>query len=205
MIEVTSDGTITSLDLDGFSQGKIYHDTGFIASPYMKQIAQYISRLEYASNALFIGGGPCILPTFWNERCAGRSTIIEPNDDVLKEAEACFNFKPQEHKIIHTTGEGYLSVMPKDLYDIIVLDAFNGGIQDPFLYSRKGLEQLAALLYDERSHLIINCVPSQEKQGNRYLFHIIEDVLRMTNNCLVSCIDRFDANVILVSVGGKHP
>jgi hypothetical protein len=204
MIEVTSDGITTSLEMDGFSQGKIYHDTGLIASPYMKQIAQYMSALEHASTALFIGGGPCILPTFWNERRRGFSTIVEPNEDVLIEAEAVFNFKPQEHKIFKTTGKDYLSAGTKSLYDIIVLDAFNGIKQDEYLYSREGLEGILRLLYDDRSHLIINCVPPSENVGSRRLLYVLSDILRLTNNCLVSCIDKFDANVVLFSVGGKH-
>lgn len=130
-------------------------------------------------NALFLGGGACLIPSDFGRRFGIISDVIDQEPVMRHVSENYFNRHPNV-RFIAEEGKFYLEAMSQFLpqYDIIILDAFVGKEADNFLYSKEGLTLISQFL-DRDGVIGINCSETVLKQGeNKDLINEVFTVVK---------------------------
>lgn len=102
---------------------------------YSQRLTEIVSSTKPA-NVLIIGGGVYTLASHIIKNFKSQVDVIEPDEELDLIASKYFGLKSSTRlRIIHTTGLNYLKNNEK-LYDLIVVDAYNGDKIANELYKR---------------------------------------------------------------------
>lgn len=161
--------------LDVAQQGKRYllvngTSQSVARIPSMESDSQYAHAMEWAPllrpearRGLVVGLGAGLLPATWERRYGMVMDAVEIDPEMLAAARTQFGYSPKG-RVFLEDGRTFME-RGTDLYDIIVLDAFNAEAPPYHLFSREALAAMKKRL-SPRGILAVNIVTQVAGAGN---------------------------------------
>ncbi len=150
--------------LENIIQGGIDVNTGLPISKYTYYIERLASAYKPdAKTALVIGLGNGAIPRRLLKYYGIKTDVVDINPDVVKTAEKYFYYKGADHDTYIKDGRMFLR-SSKNVYDLIVLDAFAGDIPPSHLISMEAFRLMKRRLSKD-GVLLINFIGSNRKGG----------------------------------------
>lgn len=156
-------------------QSGLFLDTREPIEGYLSAFATFASKIPRKSNILVIGGAGMILPrTLAEQHPESHVHTIELDPGMTQIARDYFELKELPNLTIeHVDGRLFLNRC-RDRYDLVILDAYAGGMSIPFhLMTVEALQQVKRILKPD-GIVIQNVVASREGDGSRPLRAIVE-------------------------------
>jgi len=161
-IQVVQSYGFKALLVDGVGQNYITqsdYTTGYVS--FISMIPMLQSETKHIENAVVIGVGAGELPMMLSK--AGIAVdVVDINAKIFGVAKEFFEFDFPEDNIFVSDGRQFLA-RSKNIYDFIVLDAFNSDLVAWHLLSKEALNAAKSRLSDKGS-MVINLTSLQESE-----------------------------------------
>lgn len=165
-LEVTRDGNVTKLHLDGQQQSAKYLNS--TATPWDYPEYFYIPFLmrDNVDSALFIGGGGFVSPQQFAEKGV-KVDAVELDPGVVSAARKYFNLSENSNLSVYTMdGREFLEKTNKT-YDVVVLDAFRKS-KVPFHLTTRDFFRLVHQKTDQNGVVVSNVISTASGPGSQF-------------------------------------
>jgi spermidine synthase len=141
--------------LDGRAQSEVDpEDSRWLAFDYMRRIADVLDAVAPAGEplrVLHVGGAAMTLPRYVaHSRPRSAQVVLEPDADLIAEVRRALPLPPRSGiKIRPVDGASGLPAVRDESVDVVVLDAFAGGVVPPELLGTGFFRQVRRVLAED--------------------------------------------------------